>query len=111
MTRWPTVFESSVWATPSAPVATAIAIIPTTSATSRPVFASGIACVEHRAEQERRDHPERRREQDQAEDRAEAPVGRAERGGAAAAIQPVDVDSGGSAPASPGRPAVAGVRR
>ena len=43
MTRWPTVFESSVWATPRAPLATAIPIIPTTRATSSPVFASGIA--------------------------------------------------------------------
>ena len=43
MTRWPTVFESRVWATPRAPLATAIPIIPTTRATSSPVFCSGIA--------------------------------------------------------------------
>jgi hypothetical protein len=43
MTRWPTWFEISVWTTPSAPVTTAIAIIPPTSAVRRPVRCFGIA--------------------------------------------------------------------
>src|SRR5436309_12545151 len=43
MTRCPTVLEISVWATPSAPVATEIAIIPTTSTLRSVVSRSGIA--------------------------------------------------------------------
>ena len=43
MTRWPTVFESSVCATPSAPVAIAIAIIPATSTARSWVSFWGIA--------------------------------------------------------------------
>ena len=43
MTRWPTVFESSVWPTPRAPVASAIPIIPATRPASRVVSCSGIA--------------------------------------------------------------------
>src|SRR4051812_5119486 len=43
MTRWPTLFERYVCATPSAPVAMAIAIIPATRAVSSVVSFSGIA--------------------------------------------------------------------
>ena len=71
MTRWPTVLESSVCATPSAPVATAIAIIPATSTASRDGVLVGDRGVEHGAQQERRHHAERGREEDQAEDRRE----------------------------------------
>ena len=43
MTRWPTVFDSRVCATPSAPVATAIAIMPATRTASSVVSWFGIA--------------------------------------------------------------------
>ena len=43
MTRWPTRFDSHVWATPSAPVATEIATMPATSHVSSVVSRSGIA--------------------------------------------------------------------
>ena len=43
MTRWPTRFDSHVWATPSAPVAIEMATMPATSQVSSVVSRSGIA--------------------------------------------------------------------
>ena len=60
MTRWPTVLESSVCATPSAPVASAIADHPGDQPRQQLRVVVGDRVVEHRAQQERRDHPERR---------------------------------------------------
>ena len=57
-------------------MASAIAIIPATSDRQQLGVVLGDRVVEHRAQQERRDHAERRGDQDQEEDRGEArPVG------------------------------------
>ena len=80
MTFWPTTLESQVWPTPSTPVATEMAIIPATSSDEQRVVVLGDRDVEHVAQQERGDHPQPRRDDDQAEHRRQAAAVRGGRG-------------------------------
>ena len=76
MTRWPTVFESSVCATPSAPGGDRDRDHARDQRREQLGVVLGDRVVEHGSQQERRDHAERRRDQDQDEHGGEpSPVG------------------------------------
>ena len=77
MTRWPTWFESSVWATPRTPATIAITIIPAALRETPRVSCASIA-TRTTPEQERRNHAEAGAHDDQPEQQREPPPVRAE---------------------------------
>ena len=71
MTRWPTWLEIQVWATPITLVMTDSAIIPATSSDEQFRVVLRVGRVDDFPQQERADHAEPRREEDQTQQQGE----------------------------------------